>query len=179
MRRPPLVERAIAAAEAVGFDGSCSDESGAVRHLLGAGRGVHRVAEIGTGVGVGTAWLVSALAPGVVVHTVELDPTHATVAAQLFAEDDDVNVHVGDWHDQLQPHAPFDLVFVDAIDVKDSVDRVLGLTAPRATLVLDGFTADFPGPDSRRDAWFEHPRLVAATITTKHPSQLVIAVVRG
>ncbi|HET7515381.1 MAG TPA: hypothetical protein VFJ60_11320, partial [Gaiella sp.] len=65
MTVPPLVARAKAAAAALGFEKSCRDEDGMLLHVLAGRRGLDRVAEIGTGAGVGTAWLASALPPGV------------------------------------------------------------------------------------------------------------------
>jgi len=98
---PPLVARAKAAAEALGFDKSCRDEDGMLLHVLAGRRGIERVAEIGTGTGVGTAWLASALPPGIPLFTAELDERLAGAAAQLFANDPDVDVLHGDWRDVL------------------------------------------------------------------------------
>jgi len=63
METPPLVVRALALAESLGFEKSCRPEDGALLHVLAARRGIIRAAEIGTGAGVGAAWIVSALAP--------------------------------------------------------------------------------------------------------------------
>jgi protein-L-isoaspartate O-methyltransferase len=103
---PPLVARAKAAAAALGFEKSCRDEDGMVMHVLAARRGIERVAEIGTGTGVGTAWLASALAPGVPLVTAEQDERFAAAAAELFADDQDVGVLHGDWREVLPAHAP-------------------------------------------------------------------------
>jgi predicted O-methyltransferase YrrM len=80
---PPLVARAKAAAEALGFDKSCRDEDGMLLHVLAGRRGIERVAEIGTGTGVGTAWLASALPPGVPLVTAERDERLAGAAGFL------------------------------------------------------------------------------------------------
>ena len=50
-------------AAARGFEKSCEPEDGALLHVLAARRGILRAAEIGTGAGVGSAWIVSALPP--------------------------------------------------------------------------------------------------------------------
>lgn len=73
MTVPPLVVHARAAAEALRLEKSCGDEDGMLRHVLAGRRGVESVAEIGTGTGVGTVWLVSALPPGVALYTAEHD----------------------------------------------------------------------------------------------------------
>lgn len=54
---PPLVARAKEAAAALGFEKSCRDEDGMLLHVLAGRRGLERVAEIGTGTGVGVAVL--------------------------------------------------------------------------------------------------------------------------
>ncbi len=175
---PPLVARAKAAAEELGFARSCRDEDGLLLHVLAGRRGVERVAEIGTGTGVGTAWIASALPPGVPLVSAELDPRLARAAAELFGPDPDVRVVVGDWRDALPDHAPFDLIFVDGGDAKDDPDAVLRLAAPRATIVMDDFSADWPGPDSRRDRWFGHPGLACVELGTGGNARAIVAVVR-
>ena len=77
MEMPPLVRRALALAEEQGFEKSCRLEEGALLHVLAARRGIARAAEIGTGAGVGAAWIVSALPPQTPFFTVELDPPDA------------------------------------------------------------------------------------------------------
>jgi predicted O-methyltransferase YrrM len=175
---PPLVGHARAAAEALGFEKSCRDEDGRLLHVLAARHGVGRVAEIGTGTGVGTAWLAAALPPGVPLFSAEVNVTLATAAAELFVDDPDVTVLSGDWRAVLPPHAPFDLIFVDGGDAKDDPDAVLGLATPGATLVMDDFSGDWEGPDPRRGRWFEHPRLAAVEAGTGGNARAVVAVVR-
>jgi predicted O-methyltransferase YrrM len=175
---PPLVARARAAAAELGFTKSCRDEDGRLLHVLAGGRGIERVAEIGTGAGVGTAWLAAALPPGVPLFTAEQDEELAAAARSLFADDHDVNVLIGNWRVVLPPHAPFDLVFVDDGGAKDDPDAAVGLAAPGATVVMDDFSADWDGPDERRACWLSHPRLVTVEVGTGGAAQALVAVVR-
>ena len=179
MTVPPLVARAKSLADALGFARSCRDDDGKLLHVLAGRRGVERVGEIGTGAGVGTAWLASALPPGVALVTAERDERLARAAGELFADDPDVDVLEGDWRERLSPHAPFDLVFVDADDAKDDPDAVLALASPGATIVLDDFSAGWEGVvDPRRDRWLGHPRLVAVELGTAEGARAIVAVVR-
>lgn len=178
MSVPPLVTRARETAERIGFAKSSRDEDGRLLHVLAGRRGIERVAEIGTGVGVGTAWLAAAVAPGTPVYTAELNETLAREATSLFADDPDVHVLVGDWRSVLPPHAPFDLIFVDGGHAKDDPAAVLGLAAPGATLVMDDFSADWQGPDPRRERWFADPRVTAVELGTGDNARVLIAVVR-
>ena len=173
---PPLVERALALAAELGFAKSCSPEAGRLLHLLAAQRGRERVAEIGTGAGVGTAWLASALAPGVSLWTVEAETRLAGAAAGLFAGDPDVHVLAGRWREALPAHAPFDLLFYDGGRKQfpeEEGEVVVELLAPGATIVLDDFRERRPD-DPVKAFWLGHPRLVGADVAlSEHESALV------
>jgi predicted O-methyltransferase YrrM len=111
---PPLVRRALALERELGFERSSIPEVGRLLHLLAAQRGRSRVGELGTGCGVGAAWMVSALPPSVPFVTVERDERLAAAAAELFAGDANVRVLQGDWHELMPQEAPFDLLFLDS-----------------------------------------------------------------
>ena len=172
---PPLVTRARALAAELGFEKSCTDADGALLHVLAGRRGLLRAGEIGTGAGVGAAWIVSALRPGTPFVTAELDGRLAAAAARLFADDPDVTVLAGDWRDVLPAEAPFDFLFVDGGKAKDDLDAVLGLVAPGGTIVLDDFTRDPSEPDPRRDAWLARPDVVAVEIWTAPGRRAIVA----
>jgi predicted O-methyltransferase YrrM len=164
LERPPLVERAQALARAVGFEGSCSDEAGRLLHVLAGMRGRFRVAEIGTGAGVGAAWIVSALDPAVPFFTAEHDDGLAAAAAGLFRDDPNVHVLCGDWRETLPREAPFDLVFADSADLDG--EEVLGMLSPRG-LVISG---------AQREFWLHHPDLEAAEVSVSAREAVILAV---
>jgi predicted O-methyltransferase YrrM len=175
VRTPPLVQRAQELAATTGFGRSCAPEDGALLHVLAGRRGLLRAGEIGTGVGVGAAWIVSALAPGIPFVSVEADPDRAAAAARLLEHDADVRILAGDWRDLLPAEAPFDLLFVDAHDAKDDVDAVVGLMMPGGTAYLDDFT-HAPGlPDPRRDAWLRHDGLAAVEVRITPERRAIVA----
>ncbi len=169
---PPLVEKALAEAARTGFTRSCSPETGRLLQVLAGGRGIERVAEIGTGSGVGSAWLLSALDPDVTFFTVELDEERAAAAADLLAEDAAATVLRGDWRDVLADEAPFDLLFADGGRAKYH-EELLGLLAPGGMLVLDDLTPGYTDPDPARELWLGHPRLVATELQVS-PREAVI-----
>src|SRR3954451_8090542 len=82
---PPLVRQALALAEEMDFTQSCTPEVGRLLVVLATQRREGTVGEIGTGCGVGAAWIVSNLAPGATFVTVELDEARAAAARSLFA----------------------------------------------------------------------------------------------
>jgi predicted O-methyltransferase YrrM len=173
---PPLVTRALALERELGFERSCIREVGMLLHVLAAQRGRTRVGELGTGCGVGAAWIVSALPPTVPFVTVELDETRARAAAELFAADENVTVLQGDWHGMMPPEAPFDLLFLDSGKQHPELDGedVIGLLAPGATIVMDDLTPGRPGPDPVRDFWLNQPRIVALEILTTPQTAAIV-----
>lgn len=175
--RPPLVDRALALAERLGFERSCSAETGRLLHVLAAQRGRARIGEIGTGCGVGAAWIVSALPVAAEFVTVEVDEPLAAAAAALFGEDEHVHALAGDWAAVLPEHAPFDLLFVDARPAKTH-PAVPGLLAPGGTAVLDDLRPGQPMSYGVRELWLRHPDLVAVEIAVR-PQEAVIVAVRA
>jgi predicted O-methyltransferase YrrM len=175
---PPLVERALALAEAHGFERSCDPEVGRLLQVLAGSRGRERVAEIGAGVGVGAAWIVSALPPHVPFLTTELDPERAAAVAELFAADANVRVLAGDWRETLPPEAPFDLLFFDAakqLRPREDGELVAGLLAPGGIAVLDDLTPD-RADDPVREFWLGRTELAAVEILTAPGAAAILAV---
>jgi predicted O-methyltransferase YrrM len=172
---PPLVRRALALAAGLGWERSCSAEAGRLLHALAAQRGRTRVGEIGTGCGVGTAWLVSALPPGVPLLTAEVDARLAGAAAGLFASDPDVRVLHGDWWDTFAGEAPFDLLFVDAAAAKADV-RAAGLLAPGGTAVLDDLAPGHEGADPVRELWLGGGALLGVEFRLSAQEAAIVAV---
>jgi predicted O-methyltransferase YrrM len=163
----------------LGFDRSCISEVGRLLHVLAGARGRERVGEIGTGCGVGAAWIVSALLPAVPFVSVELDEERASTAGQLFADDENVQVLTGDWHELMPGEAPFDLLFYDGgSKQRPDLDgeQVVGLLAPRGTVVLDDLTPGRPGPDPVREFWLGHRELAATEILTTPHTAAIVAV---
>ena len=176
---PPLVARALALAERQGFGRSCSTEAGRLLQVLAGQRGRTRVAEIGTGCGVGAAWILSTLAPEVPFVTVELDEQRAAAVAELLAEDEQARVLRGDWQEVLPPEAPFDLLFADGGgQAMKTNPAVLDLLAPGGTLVLDDLTPGREGPDPVRELWLGHPRLAATELQLSPREAVIVAVVQ-
>jgi predicted O-methyltransferase YrrM len=181
---PPLVERALALAErpsleGLSFDRSCSEEAGRLLHVLASQRGRTRVAEIGTGCGVGSAWILAGLAPGVPFVTAELDDQRATAAAELLTEDPNARVLHGDWRDLLAGEAPFDLLFADGGRSKEH-EELVGLLVPGGTLVLDDLT---PGRevdgDAVRELWLRHPRVACTELQLSPRESAIVGVLQG
>ena len=170
---PQLVEKALAEAARTGFTRSCSAETGRLLQVLAGARGLERVAEIGTGCGVGAAWILSALDPAVAFYTVERDEERAAAAADLFADDPAATVLHGDWQDVLAAEAPLDLLFADGGRAKYH-EELLGLLSPGGILVLDDLTPGYVDPDPLRELWLRHARLVAVELRVSSREAVIV-----
>ena len=177
---PPLVELARAVAARLGFERSCSDETGRLLHLLANQRGRARVAEIGAGAGVGAAWILSGLRPEATFVSVEPDDARAAAVTDLLSGDENARVLHGAWREVLPGEGPFDLVFADGGGIQTKLDEtLLGLLAPGGTLVLDDLTPDCTGPDPVRDLWLRHPRVAAMELRVSDCESVIVAVLQS
>ena len=169
--------RALELERRLGFTHSSIPEVGRLLHVLAAQRGRTRVGELGTGCGVGAAWIVSALPPTIPFVTVEVDPTLAEAAAELFAEDENVTVLQGDWHELMPTEAPFDLLFYDGGGKQHPEldgEQVVGLLAPGATIVMDDLTPGRELHDAVREFWLNHPEIAALELLTTPQTATIV-----
>jgi len=137
---PERVARARALAGSLGFGQASEDDVGRLLRTLAAAvpRG-GRVLEIGTGTGVGTAWIVDGLEPrsDVEVVSVEVETSRAE-RARSIAWPGWVTIVVGDVLEELARLGTFDLVFADAQAGKwTGLDRTVAAVKPGGLLVVD------------------------------------------
>jgi predicted O-methyltransferase YrrM len=166
------------------FERSSIPEIGRLLAVLVTARPHGRCAEIGTGCGVGSAWIVDALGAEGSLVSVELDADRAAAASRLFADSPSVRVLHGDWHELLPPEAPFDLLFFDGGhwkrgDVPAESEQALSLVAPGGVVVIDDLTPASLSPEEWRpvrDFWLGHDDLVATELLTTPESSAIIAV---
>lgn len=134
----PLMQRRAAS---LGFTMSSTDDIGPLLAVLAAARPGGRILELGTGVGVGTAWLLSGMADDAHLTTIELDDSLSSVARELI-DDARAEFVVGDGEAELtrlvKAGATFDLIFADTWPGKFYArDLALTCLAPGGTYVID------------------------------------------
>ena len=170
---PPLAARALEEAARLGFTRSSIPEVGRLLRVLAAGR---RAAEIGTGVGVGAAWLADTAES---VVTVEIDAELAAAARRVLAGAENVTVMCGDW-EALLPLAPFDLVFLDGgpKQAAGEAARTLELVEPGGLFVLDDLTPGSAGGDPVREFWLGDGRVAGVELLTTPETAAIVAVRR-
>jgi predicted O-methyltransferase YrrM len=175
------------------FRRSSIREVGRLLGALAAARPRGRLAEIGTGTGVGAAWIASSMDPEASFVTVEVDDERAAACADLLASCPKVRVMHGDWHEVLPPEAPFDLLFFDGGGWKRSPhqqmraesERALELVAAGGVVAMDNLTPehlwppDGPAwPEPLREYWLGSDRLMATEVLTTPESSAILAVKR-
>ena len=169
------------------FERSSIPEIGRLLAVLVSAQPSGRFSEIGTGTGVGSAWIASAMRPEASLVTVELDDDRAAAAARLFSDEPGVRVLHGDWHELLPAEGPFDLVFFDGGhwkkgDVPAESDQVLELTASGGVVVIDDLTPSMPEKwakgDPVREYWLDSDRLASVELLTTPESAAILAVKR-
>ncbi|UYM05791.1 O-methyltransferase [Solicola gregarius] len=177
---PDLVTRALDLSRQEGFITATRHETGRLLATLAASR-QGTLAELGTGCGVGSAWISSGTGGDARVVTAELDPGLAQKVQDIFAETSGVEVIAGDWT-ALEQYAPFALLFVDVRDVKGSVEAVCDLMEPGGMVVLDDFTPCESWPpifegrvDVMREQWLTDPRFTAVEVMVSADSSVLIA----
>jgi predicted O-methyltransferase YrrM len=141
--------------------------------LAAAAPATARIAELGTGAGVGLAWIVYGLGErtDASVYTVDAnEELLATVAAAgwpgyvQFVHDDGAHA--------VREFAPFDLVFADAPGGKlEGLEGTIGALAPGGVLIVDDMDPALHADDgfleqlgSVRDQILGDPSLVAAEL---------------
>ena len=187
---PPIVPEPVRAAEAraaeAGFTLSCERGVGAFLAALTASVPPGgRILEIGTGVGVGTAWIVHGLGArgDVKVISVEIDPATAAIAGR-WGWPDYVTIRQANVLDIVNDRGAFDLIFADAQGGKwEGLDRTIAAVRPGGMLLVDDMTPldDWPASwrirqEEVRRTLLEHQALIAAELPAA--SGMILAVRR-
>ena len=149
----PIVAEAKERAHIGRFASSCSDEIGRLLAVLAAAvRPGGHILEIGTGAGVGTAWLVSGLGRRTDVSLVSTEVDVALLASVRAAEWPDYVAFqaVGD-ATGLADDRPADLLFLDASEVKyQHLAIALDRLAPGGLIVIDDLNCDLASYETQK-----------------------------
>jgi predicted O-methyltransferase YrrM len=173
---PPLVQQAYAAARRIGFPltreesagSGCACLPGTGRFLAMLAAGCSRIGELGTGAGIGTAWMASAMPAECTLVTAEIDEERAAAAREVFADDPRVTVVSGDSLRTVSLGGPYDLLFCDS---GGDMETLVDLLTIGGRVVMDDVTplallpddSPFRTGDPKR-AFFADPRLVSTEV---------------
>ncbi len=181
---PEIVSRAFDVSRKRGYVSFCRNETGRLLATLAATR-AGTLAEFGTGCGVGTAWLRSGVRGDADILTAELDPKLAEAAAEIFGDDDQVEVLAADWS-TMRDRGPFSLLFLDAREPKaGGADAIIDLVEPGGVVVLDDFTPCSSWPpvyegrvDILREQWLTDERFTTVEVMVAPDASVLIATKR-
>jgi len=179
---PEIVTRAFDVSRRAGYVSFCRNETGRLLAALAATR-TGTMAELGTGCGVGTAWLRSGVrGDSARIVSAELDARLATFAGEIFEDDPLVEVLAVDWS-SLRDRGPFSLLFLDGEMPGDiGVDSIVDLVEPGGMVVLDDLQPCEQWPplsygrvDALREQWLTDERFAAVEVMVAAGTAVLIA----
>ncbi len=196
------LRNALATAKAAGLPPiQISPIQGKLLQLLARACNARKILEIGSLAGYSGIWLARALSQGGRLISLEINPKHALIIRNSFANagvGDRTEVRVGkalDLLPQLTGEAPFDLVFIDAdkAPYPQYLDWALRLSRPGSIIVADncirggkalqgsteGLEKETTGPIEYNRRASSDPRLtsLALAVDTGHTDGFTISVV--
>lgn len=120
---PELVSIMKKIAENESFEGSCTDETGRLLAVLSGQVQKGNILEIGTGFGVGSAWMLSAIQSDVQFISVDIEAPRVELVRKNIIHPQGEFI-CGDWK-ELSKYGPFKFVFADAAAAKSEEGELL------------------------------------------------------
>ena len=125
---------------ALGFTMPSGRPTGSLLRALAASKPGGRLLELGTGTGLGTAWLLAGMDAAARLTSVDIEEKHTAVARRHLEADSRLTLHLGDGADFIASSRGqlYDLIFADAWPGKYAyLDETLALLSPGALYVVD------------------------------------------
>jgi predicted O-methyltransferase YrrM len=140
VQEPPVLAQILEETAGLNFTMASEPKTGALLRVLAASKPAGCLLELGTGTGVGTAWLLSGMDAASTLTTVDIDPKTQNVARKALGSDPRLSFVPEGALDYLHRQAPasFDLVFADALRGKfEGFDEALAVVKPGGFYVID------------------------------------------
>jgi len=150
VRTPPALAAIQAETARLGFSMASEPKTGALLAALSASKPGGRLLELGTGTGIGTAWLLSGMDTWARLDTVDTDPAVVDVARRYLAGDPRVAFRIEDGAAFLARADPdtYDLVYADAWPGKFThLEEALACIRPGGVYVIDDLLPQANWPD--------------------------------
>ncbi len=147
---PGLLDPIRRDTEAIGFTLASEPKTGSLLRTLAAAKPGGQFLELGTGTGVGTAWLLVGMDAGSRLISVDSDPKVLEVARRHLGHDTRVTFHLADGAAFLEHAAPrqFDFIYADAWPGKFThLDRALSLLRVGGVYFIDDLLPQASWPD--------------------------------
>lgn len=141
------------ASKSVGFSMPSDLQTGALLRALAASKPSTNLLEIGTGTGLGTAWLLAGMDNNSTLTSIDTEAAYQAVAHQCLGQDSRLRLICGDageWIAKNDGYA-FDLIFADAWPGKYShLAETLALLQPGGIYVIDDMLPQANWPDGHQ-----------------------------
>jgi predicted O-methyltransferase YrrM len=147
---PVAVEAILADTAALGFTMASEPKTGALLASLAASKPGGQLLELGTGTGLGTAWLLSGMDAASRLETVDTDDKVVAIARTHLEKDARVTFHVVDGADFISrsPRDRYDLIYADAWPGKFThLDETLSLLRAGGIYFIDDLLPQANWPD--------------------------------
>jgi len=148
--RPAALAAIDEATRAIGFAMACEAKTGMMLRALAASKPGGRLLELGTGTGVGTAWLLAGMDADARLDSVDNESSAQDIARRHLGDDRRVTFHLGEGAEFLarQPPRSFDLVYADAWPGKFThLERGLALVNTGGIYFVDDLLPQSNWPD--------------------------------
>jgi predicted O-methyltransferase YrrM len=152
---PSALAAIVRDTDAIGFRLASDPQAGALLSVLAASKPHAHLLELGTGTGVGTAWLLAGMRRNATLLSVDHDEEALAIAKRHLGADPRVTFRHADAEvvlDELTGHH-FDLIYADAWPGKFThLDAALRLLAPGGLYVIDDLLPQANWPDGHGSA---------------------------
>ena len=138
--RPAVVDEIWNKTRELGFPMASEPATGTLLQTLVATKPGGRILELGTGTGLGTAWILAGMDSEASLNTVDNDPAYLAVCHNYLGDDPRLTIHEGDGAAFIMSLAgqTFDFIFADTWPGKFSqLDETLALVAPGGIYFID------------------------------------------
>ena len=178
---PKLVVTAKRLAGEHDFNYSCLDEVGQLLAVLTSSIKQGTIAEIGTGYGVGTAWMATRLKNEVSLISIDNDKSKINSVQTIFHQKNVKFIH-SDWQEILN-YAPFQFIFADGGKAKEQhPDLLVEALEVGGIILIDDLTPIEYWPeewkgmtDKVREYWLSHPHLQAVELRVTPKNSVIVA----
>jgi predicted O-methyltransferase YrrM len=138
--RPSALDAIEEATRSLGFGMASEVKTGLLLRALAASKPAGRLLELGTGTGVGTAWLLAGMDANARLESIDSDRVAQDVARRYLGQDRRVTFHLGDAADFLahESSPSVDLIYADAWPGKFThLDEALALVRTGGIYFVD------------------------------------------
>jgi predicted O-methyltransferase YrrM len=140
MSEPAALSAIRERAVALDFTMASETRTCALLKVMAASKPGGRLLELGTGTGVGTAWLLEGMDATTTLTSVDTSPEFQAVAREVLGSDPRLTLVIEDGAAFLRRQSPasFDLIFADAMPGKyEALDDALALLKPGGLYIID------------------------------------------